>query len=382
MKTHSNQHGFSLLLLVFSIAIIITGYVVKSLNSFEMAIQRDKNTALALAEAKAALIGWSVAHPQYPGIFPFPDRSGDSNYDGNSDCSSAVVPAFELLIGKLPYASQSAPCVGVSASQYGISSGLIDGYGERLWYAVSKNLIRTSTGLGALTVNPSTAAIPNGWLVVRDKNGQVISNRVAAVIISPGAPVGLQNRLGGLAGPAEYLDSITIANITYSNANYAVENEDFIMAEDMRNVSPSDILYKQPYLFNDKLIYITIDELMGALNKRAVREAVNSFKAYYLSSSINPNNRFYPYAAALGDVQKGCDDKSLDGTIPVSNMTSNCPYPNNGLDLPEWFTESHWQDFIQYNLINDCSYAQLNCISDSVSINLKSNNYEISVLAP
>lgn len=375
MKERNSQEGFSLLLLVFFVALVITGYLVKTLNSTEIEIQRGRKTAIALAEAKAALIGWSVAHTQYPGAFPFPDRSaGDANYDGNSDCSINV-PAFGLLIGKLPYAVQSAPCVGVGASQYGISSDLMDGYGERLWYAVSRNLIRTSTAVNSFVINPASADSPiEPWLIVRDKNGQVISNRVAAVIIAPGLPVGAQDRSGGLAGANAYLDSLTIAGTLYSNADYAVASEDFIIADDMRYVSTSNPLYQKPYQFNDKLVYITIDELMIALSKRVVREAANSLRAYYQASAASSEGRFYPYAAMLGDLNNVCVEGLLQGGLPITHAASACTHPNNGLsNLPVWFIESRWQDFIYYAVSNGCTFSITGCDLASIQVGAQEN---------
>ncbi|MES2501352.1 MAG: hypothetical protein V4545_02010 [Pseudomonadota bacterium] len=375
MKTRINERGLALLALVFLIAIIVTVYTVKKLNASEITTQRDKNTAAALAEAKDALIGWSIAHPQYPGILPFPDRSaGDGNYDGNADCTN-FVPAFDLLIGKLPYAAQTVPCIGAGANQYGVSADLVDGSGERLWYAVSRNLIRSSVALGSLIINPAIAdAPPQPWLVVRDKNGQIISSRVAAVIIAPGTAIGGQNRNGGLAGANAYLDSITIAGVTYSNANYAIANEDFIIGDDMRYVSPSNPVYQQPYEYNDKLIYITIDELMLALNKRAVGEAANSLRAYYQASAVNAADRFYPYAAILGDLNNACEEGIQQGLLPINSVASNCTHPNNGLtDLPVWFTESRWQDFMYYALSNDCSFALPGCALGAIQVGAQAN---------
>lgn len=372
MKTRLNQQGFSLLVLVFLIALVITAYTVKKLNSSEITVQRDKNTAVALAQAKEALIGWSVAHPQYPGTLPFPDRNADGNYDGNSDCVAAA-PALGLLIGKLPFAAQTVPCLG--ASDYGVAADLTDGTSERLWYAVSRNLVRTSALLGSLVINPAIADAPaEPWLIVRDKNGQIISNRVAAVIIAPAAPVGLQNRAGGLAAANAYLDSITIAGVAYSNADYTVVNESFVVADDMRYVAANNPLYQQPYQFNDQLIYITIDELMLALNKRALREAANALRAYYQASAVSLADRYYPYAATLGDINHICDEGLLQGGLPINNAASACSHPNNGLtNLPAWFTESRWQDFMYYVISNDCSFALPGCAVGGIQVGAQTN---------
>jgi type II secretory pathway pseudopilin PulG len=364
MKGNPNQQGIAMLILVFMIALALTGYLVSGLNSESYKRNREKQTARVLEQAKEALIGWSVAHPQYPGIMPFPDRSNfDFNYDGNSDCVAAL--NFSHLIGRLPFATQTAPCVGTGAAEYGLSDNFIDGDGEGLWYAVSRNLIRP-TALGAVVINPAIMNTPTfPWLIVRDKNGQVISNRVAAVIMSPGKVVGAQNRAGGIAGPVAYLDTAVVNGVAYSNANYALPNEDFIMGEDMQFVSNPHPVYGQPYQFNDKLIYITIDELMLALERRAIREARNALLNYYSASAPAVADRFYPYAAQLGDVSHACTETTLAGGLPIDSPLATCTHPNVGLNvfLPAWFIESRWQDFMYYVISPDCSFATPGCLA-------------------
>lgn len=373
------QHGAALILFAMLLLVVATAAFFTYFDSTQYKVERERRTLKALASAKAALIGWSVAHPDYPGILPFPDRSADGNYDGNSDCVSAAVLAYSHLLGKFPHVEQTAPCVGALA---GLASDLMDGYGERLWYAVSRNLVRTSTSAGSLIINPSILNTPTyPWLVVRDKNGQIISNRVAAVILAPGPAVGSQNRGGGLAGAAAYLDTLTITGTAFSNADYAIPNEDFIMGEDMMNVSPAHPAYQQPYEFNDRLVYITIDELMAALDKRVIREAANRLRAYYAASSATPANRFYPYAADLGDTNSICEEGRLQGSLPIVNAASACTHPNPGLaTLPAWFMESRWQDYLYYTVSNDCSFATPGCILGGITVGAQANRHALLIL--
>lgn len=361
--SHNQQQGLAMLILVFMIALALTAYFVTGLNAKSIERSREVRTAQALEEAKAALVGWSVAHPEYPGIMPFPDRNTDGNYDGNSDCVLAGVLNYSHLIGRLPSATQTAPCIG--ALQNGLSGHFVDGDGEPLWYAVSRNLIRSSVA-GTLVINPSIINAPTfNWLVVRDRNGQIISNRVAAVILAPGRVVGAQNRAGGIAGPIAYLDNAIVNAVPYSNADSTIPNEDFIMADDMKHVANPHPVYAQPYQFNDKLIYITIDELMLGLQQRAMREARNALNAYYFASSANPANRFYPYAAILGDPSHACIDMTFAGALPLDSALSTCTHPNVGLNafLPNWFIESQWHAFMHYVISTDCSFANPGCLA-------------------
>lgn len=366
MKVRPNQHGLAMLILVFMIALALIGLVVVSASGQSLKRSRQDNTAQVLVSAKAALIGWSVGHPDYPGIMPFPDRNADGDYDGNSDCiNTAITPLnYAHLIGRLPYSAQTVPCVGTI--QFGLSDKFVDGEGEGLWYAVSRNLIRTSATTGSLIINPATMSAPTfPWLVVRDKNGVVISNRVAAVIIAPGGAIGAQNRAGGLAGAGAYLDTVVISGTAYSNADYAGPNEDFIMGQNMQSVPTTHPTFGQPYLFNDQLIFITIDELMAELQRRAIREARNALQAYYLASAPTAVNRYYPYAAILGDVNHACIETALAGGLPLNSAATTCTHPNAGLNafLPIWFIESLWQDFMYYVISGDCSFATPGCLA-------------------
>ncbi len=363
MQTSRSQNGLALLMLVFVLALAITAYTVKALNSSEIKVAKGKKTAEALAEAKTALIGWSVSHPIHPGIMPFPDRSADGNYDGNSDCSAAI-PNFNILIGRLPFLGQTAPCAAASP---GLASSLVDGNGEQLWYAVSRNLVRTSF---VPVINPSIADVPTeNWLVVRDKDGQIISDRVAVVVMAPGAPIGAQDRSGGLAGPAAYLDRITISGTNYGNDDYTVANEGFVISDDMQMVSSVDPRYLQPYEFNDKLAYITIDELIVALEKRAIGEMASSLRAYYLASSVTAANRYYPYTAALGDATYTCVDGLLQGGMPLID----CSSPSLFSFLPSWFVQNIWQDFIYYAVSSDCNLATTGCALGDITVGTQTN---------
>jgi len=326
------------------------------MDGYQYKVMREQKTLDALAEAKAALIGWSVAHAQYPGILPFPDRNSDKNYDGQSDCvSQESTLDYSHLLGKLPFLAQTAPCVGSGAGTYGLSENLMDAEGERLWYAVSRNLVRPSTN--SVVINPSIADAPTyPWLQVRDKSGRLLSDRVAAIVISAGPVLGSQNRAGGIAGPAAYLDSITINGVVYSNANYSVANEVFITGEASDRLSS-----EKPTDFNDTLIFITIDELLAALQSRAMGEAAMALRSYYSLSAAAANARFFPYTSLLSDSTRACQEGSLSGSLPLIN--NNCSHPNPALSLPAWFTESRWQDYLKYELTADCSYATAGCSS-------------------
>lgn len=270
------QRGAALLLAMFMIGLVVTAYVMQSYDAAEIKARQEEKTMKALAEAKEALIAWSVTHSQTPGQMPWPDRREitNPNYDGRSDCSSA---SFELVnsqgeanfLGQLPSLSSTAPCLiypGIGHYQ--------DAYGNKLWYAVSRNLVRNYVSPATNPViNPGVITAPTyPWMVVRDSQGRVISNRVAIVIIAPGLPLPGQHRSTSAPPASAYLDTMEINGNVYSNADYLIDNEDFIQGPTTAS-------------FNDRLVYITIDELITNIAKRVAQE-IRSKTKYFSTDGI------------------------------------------------------------------------------------------------
>ena len=286
------QTGVVLILVAFLLALTFSLYALKSLNSQDLTVLKQQKTTQALAGAKKALIAWAVAHPNTPGLMPYPDRNNDGNYDGTSDCyATNKTFSTEFTLGQLPLFGNEPNCQTAKITvNSGVSGDFRDGDGERLWYEVSENLLHdyhTDTlapdGTSP-TINPSIindSKVP--WLVIKDSNGNVISDRVAAVIISAGSQLGNQDRTGGIADPKEYLDQVTVARTgdTYKNYEYPTTNKQiFIVAPNYKTIAENDTTYSKPYFFNDRMVYITIDELMEALNARAALEASNFLNQY------------------------------------------------------------------------------------------------------
>ena len=310
MQNHLiTQKGATLILMAFIIGLVTTVYLLKSYNPVSIKIEQNKKTYEALAEAKEALIAWSVSNSINPGQLPYPDRNADGNYDGKSDCPSPVSPfSYSFLIGQLPIFGQTNPCI---SPQVGLGIDNLDKQGNRLWYAVSRNLVHkyNPPTLNPI-INPSIIQTPTyPWLRILDQNGLLISDRVVAVIVAPNVPVGNQNRVG-LAGVINYLDTFLIGAVTFSNSDYDSDNEDFVL-----NKKAIDV--------NDQLIYITADELIYALEKRVLEEVKNKLTAFYKA------NNYYPFAAGLGlAVNKNqCVQGNYRGLLPVvmpSNHTCSC----------------------------------------------------------
>ena len=331
-KSITKQKGAVVILMAFIIGLGVLAYALHAFDPARLRLEQDKKTYQTLNAAKEALIAWSVSHPNTPGLMPYPDRNNDGNYDDTSDCY-AVNVSFNTVftLGRLPLFQSDPNCINAKNN---VSSGVLgdfrDGTGERLWYEVSQNLLHDYNNAGGAIpngtspiINPSIVNNPsNPWFVVRDRNGAIISDRVAAVIIAPGLPSGTQDRSGGIANANQYLDKIVMAdNTPYKNYDYqlpAVTSE-FIIGDDFRRVANNDPTYKdqsvEPYYYNDKLVYITIDELMAALSRRAAAEAKAQLKNYKASTG------YYPYASVIGLTEYYQKNNQLYGYLPIETPT-------------------------------------------------------------
>ncbi len=323
------QTGATLILMMFIIALAATIYLLKAYDSDRIRIEQEKKTMRALNEAKQALLAWAVAHGDHPGQLPYPDRREvvSPNYDGRSDCPPSgtafnLPNSYALFLGQLPIAGQDDPCENPLR---GLGEDFRDALGNRLWYAVSRNVVHRYEFLLANPnsnpiINPNILSNSNyPWLRVLDRNGTLISDRVAAVILASGNALTGQNRAGVAPNANQYLDAFNIGATNYSNANYVVPDENFIIGQDSRGVSEADTTVTKPYHFNDKLVFITIDELMAAVTHRASGEASKLLNQY------RAKNGQFPYAANLGTTLNNHNSSGVNtkGMMPI-DVTDTC----------------------------------------------------------
>ena len=346
----AKQKGAVLIMMAFIIGLAVIAYLVHALDPARFKAEQDKKTMQSLNAAKQSLIAWAVSHQYAPGQMPWPDRNGDLNYDGSSDCMPVFgVFTYSLMLGQLPSLPTTSPCLDPNTglniypalSTYpGLGQEFRDSQGNKLWYAVSRNLVYDYEKNEAPIINPGMSNAPHAitpylrqggtqsypWLKVLDRNANLVSDRVAVVLIAPGDPINGQVRAAA-AAPNQFLDGFKIGAANYKNSDSALVDEDFIMGEDSRNVSASDLTFVQPYNFNDKLVFITIDELMAALEKRVGEQVRSSLKTY------QDTNGYYPYAAQLGTTVMYSGAQNLkSGFLPVNPQ--NCSYNASPLSIP------------------------------------------------
>ena len=338
------QRGLVLLLIVLSMlaiggTLLLTGFV--GGKSAERRLAEGASADQRLLFARDALLGYAVGNISdvgRPGQLPAPDNLQDGNYDGNQNYLSCLDGTAVNGLPVLTVAgSANFRCIGkLPWRTLGISLDTVDEFdatGNVPWYAVSANLSANNICLDQ--INPttvsaapisyvcgSTTAPPFPWLKVCDQSGKLLSDRVAFVVIVPGAPIETAGRIQVRSGsprpqPGDYLDAIPVPAgwsalpaaqrcTTYDNA--ALSNE-FVTADTTS-------------AFNDRLLYVTIDELMARVESRVaqqVREALITFAA-------NPQIGRYPWLAPVGNPSSATDAfiaavNTNSGLVPFHTQT-------------------------------------------------------------
>lgn len=323
-----HQSGAAVLVFLLLVVVSASTLLLNRLNAAMRLSVYSPVTSDALQEAKTALMSWAVNHPFNPGTMPMPDRNGDSNYDGDADCFNGTI-TNTLLLGKVPWRGMPSPCKD-AADLSGLSVFATDKYGEHLWYGVSKNLVYESPEYPF--ISPGLIHKSTDWITVRDANGNILSDRVAFVVIAPGPALAPYSNCDGLnysgqdrsaTAPAasNYLDSVTIGATTYSNAD---TDQDFIMYPNSIITSGSST-QEECDQFNDQLVFVTIDELMESVSRRVLNEAANALTAYH-----NDTSGALPWLAPFADPKS--DSRALYGEASAagSNLTDTT------VDFTDW----------------------------------------------
>lgn len=337
--SQTGQRGAALLALIVMLVVGAAAVFYGLYSPAGPDIEKDRKTAAALAQAKAALIGYAVSVTlsnlttplTRPGDLPCPDTNDDGSME--SGCGNAAGTTGQTTrIGRLPWRNLGLP-------------DLRDGDGERLWYAVSNNF-KYNTRTGCTT--PGAAGCLNsdtrGTITIRDSAGNILydatnadpgSSGVIAVIFSPGAVLhrqgaaAAQNRTctGGACNaqgtcttspatntpkcnPANYLD----ISGTEDNADFAdgSASNGFIHGI-IRDANGNVIV-------NDRLMVITHQDLMPQVEKRVAAEVLNCMTGY-----ASANNGRYPWAVPVTDVTLSFDDavNTLFGRVPDWPLTQS-----------------------------------------------------------
>ena len=282
------------------------------------------------------------AYAKYsPLTLPCPDLATDDNLDGASDpgpfgCGSSIAGALESetvtmlaaedriinhRFGRLPWREERED--GLYARGFG-NRDLRDGSASRLWYGISRNVAPCITrelrdDKCPYLPNPNLVrnahnllTLQTGWLTVEgiDENGDpiVLSDRVAAVVISPGAAGNHQQRpdedilLAGAGGPGANPIFSTLAAVQNYLEGENADGDDTFFAYGGYGITllagnPDAANFSPTQHEEDHLEYITIDELVAALGENNPAE-----ETAQLLESFYQRHGHYPDPAAFHSV--------------------------------------------------------------------------------
>ena len=335
------QHGIALLALLAFAGLLFGIFLFGLMGALKRQNEADRRTSDTLAQAKSALLGYASSYRdknpgEVFGYLPCPDMIGggiapEGNEEGNCGVRDVTV------IGRFPWKT-----LGLTP--------LRDQASECLWYAVS----------GTFKANPKTNLLnwdTNALIEIMASDGTNLlagsdpTNRAAAVIFAPGVTLQGQDRFvdnpntqicGGNYVAANYLDtdvSSAINNATSSaNVNGLTR---FIAALNSDNTPATNDR------FNDKLAFITPQEIFAEVSKRAdflphlvdsdpaigVLGAVATCLSQYVNTNSPPGKKALPWAARpnLAEYNLATSyqdfDKQFSGRVAYSRTNSVADTP-------------------------------------------------------
>jgi hypothetical protein len=262
-------------------------------------------------------MNYAVANAAQPGRFLCPDTANTGQAAGA--CGGAVANR----LGRLPWKSLLTP-------------ELRDGYGERLWYAVSVNFL--SSGI----INSDTT----GEYSV---TGTQPANNVVAVIFSAGPSIGSQLR-DSTSAACSTTGTSKARNLCAANYLDAGNSDgDAIFA-----AGPSSAT------FNDRMVVITQEALMLRVLARVTAEARKSLNEYYSGNAFVPANNHFPYASNYSDATRECSNGVLQGRVPVPGTAAPLTMPpcrdsTKWPSYPAWFDSNRWGNYLFYAVSTACA---------------------------
>lgn len=346
----TSQRGAALLMLLLIILLATTYALLDDLNAARLDTARQKKTSTALAQAKTALIAWSVLQGDVgtglnprPGTLPCPDTSNTGSQAGSCSALGGTT------IGRLPWKT-----LGIE--------DLRDADGERLWYVLSDNFRRP--GLNNRAINSDT----RGNLQLYASDGTTLltaaGEELAAIVFSPGSPLAGQDRGTAPNNAANYLDSAYSRN----------------------NASPAGPFISGPIkdaagdtLLNDRLIAISAQDVIGAVEKRVLKEAQNALAAYALA-----NGGKYPNPARFNGPNCASTISNVASPSTCAGDNSVCfgRFPEDiAVPLPTWFQQNGWGRVMTY-AVEKSSAVDGSAGECSTALNVDGQGKKYLMLAP
>ena len=209
-------------------------------------------------------------------MLPCPDNLGDENLDGTQDPHCGREENLDPLKGGSRFGRLPWNIAGIAPSyedpdETDIGDGLgidfKDGTGNRLWYAASRNFVPIKTGAHLLNLH-GVSRMTTDWLSVVNESGQPVSDRVAAVILSPGRTKIEQermseielNRLSG-EGKLRSNDERVAADLYFEEVELASGRIVRNYKNDGEFIGASEWTKEQT---NDRLAFLSLDEMLSS----------------------------------------------------------------------------------------------------------------------
>jgi hypothetical protein len=305
------QRGYIAIVLVAVLCTAGATWLSTSLGANAVHNERERKISAVLAHAKQALIGRATVDASLPGSLPCPDLV--TNIAGSNVPDDGIADLFAgtncpSYVGRLPWRT-----LGLA--------DLRDADGERLWYALSPNFRDFAS---QVLINDATA----GTLSVSGSTGL---NNVVAIVFAPGGPLGSQSRVGS------------------ANKNIAVNYLDGPNAAGLPafKTAPADAL------FNDRLVTITVADLISFVERRVANEITARLNQYFAAASVLPNAAQVTDFACQphGDPALCLPASSAPGFLP-RNLSPGAGWP--GTTFPAWFN-SNWRTSVGYMVAPECT---------------------------
>ena len=341
-----SERGQALIIILVLLGLVSVLFVFNALSGVTLTNERNNITALALAQAKQALIGYAASDNNRPGSLPCPDSNNGGSADlfAGSDCPG-YVGGSNVYLGRLPWRTLRL-------------SDLRDGNGERLWYAVSRNFAMNPTCMPNCPLNSDTL----GQLTV---TGIEPTNNAVAIIFAPGAPLGSQVRSAATQNTA---------------ANY-------LEGENADGTNSIFTTAANSSTFNDQVLALTNADFMPAVEQRVAREMMSilqKYKAATAALGYNGGAGVYPWADRSDGASDGWSGDAYNhnrfpctAALPVDWGTSGTP------SLPGWLTNgctspvTGWTSVIYYavakNRLENSGSICSNCSASTLTVTNSSN---------
>lgn len=258
-KTPKSEQGLVLLVLVIIIVLASVTYSFSGISITQVHVDQSKKTAVALKQAKQALINYAVTYSDrtsgsFYGFLPYPEVSLFGDEDGNTATTITGSLKDTNVIGWLPWRELDI-------------ENLKDESGSCLFYAVS-GTYKFGASVKADMVNEDSIGM---FQVVDDSDpvkiiqGKKVEDRIVALVIAPGEALA-----GQLRKPTEILSSCgrDYDNVSaYLEGDGTTDNSFVSLDKDQIDsfIHATETSSSEDPAYNDKFLTITRDEIWKAI---------------------------------------------------------------------------------------------------------------------